>query len=45
MLFWLSHTYLGANGDEVIAAARQVSTTPSTDFASWAAAHMVSAGS
>lgn len=45
MLFWVSHTYLGANGDEVIAAARQVSTTPSTDFASWAAAHMVSADS
>lgn len=40
MGYWAAHTYLGPNGDEAIAAARSVSTTASTDFASWAAVHM-----
>jgi hypothetical protein len=40
MGYWVQHTYLGPNGDEAIAAARRVSTTSSTDFASWASAHM-----
>jgi uncharacterized protein YbjT (DUF2867 family) len=40
MGYWVEHTYLGPNGDGAIAAARAVSTTPSTDFASWASAHM-----
>ena len=40
MLYWLKHTYLGPTGDEAIAAARSVSTTPSTDFAIWASANM-----
>lgn len=40
MGYWVKHTYLGPHADEVIAAARAVSTTPSTDFASWAAVHM-----
>jgi len=44
MGYWVAHTYLGPDGDAAIAAARQVSTTPSTNFASWAAAHMATAG-
>lgn len=40
MGYWAAHTYLGPDADEKIAAARSVSTTPSTDFASWAATHM-----
>jgi uncharacterized protein YbjT (DUF2867 family) len=40
MGYWVKHTYLGPNGDEAIAAARAVSATPSTDFASWAATHI-----
>jgi len=42
MGYWAKHTYLGPTGDQMIAAARSVSTTPSTDFTSWAAAHMAS---
>ncbi|CAB5041316.1 MAG: NAD(P)H-binding protein [Actinobacteria bacterium] len=45
MGYWVSHTYLGPNADEQIAAARRVSTTPSTDFDTWAAGHMASTGS
>jgi uncharacterized protein YbjT (DUF2867 family) len=40
MGYWQEHTYLGPDADQVIAAARRVSTTPSTDFASWAKEHM-----
>jgi uncharacterized protein YbjT (DUF2867 family) len=40
MAYWEKHTYLGPGGDEAVAAARRVSTTPSTDFATWAKAHM-----
>ncbi len=40
MGYWAAHTYLGPDGDAQIAAARAVSTTPSTDFTSWAAVHM-----
>lgn len=40
MGYWLDHTYLGPGGDEAIALARSVSTTPSTSFPTWAAAHM-----
>ena len=40
MGYWQKYTYLGPGGDEVIAAARRVSTTPSTDFASWAKENM-----
>ena len=43
MGYWVKHTYLGPNGDVAIAAARRVSTTPSTDFATWASAHMPAA--
>lgn len=40
MCYWAKHTYLGPYGDAAIAAARQVSTTPSTEFAAWASDHM-----
>ena len=40
MGYWVKHTYLGPTGDDAIAAARSVSTTPSTSFAVWAAEHM-----
>ena len=40
MRYWAAHTYLGPDGDQQIAAARRVSTTPSTDFASWASSHL-----
>lgn len=40
MAYWAGHTYLGPDGDAMIAAAREVSTTASTDFPTWAAAHM-----
>jgi hypothetical protein len=44
MGYWVEHTYLGPDGDDAIAAARAVSTTPSTDFATWAAVHMSKSG-
>jgi uncharacterized protein YbjT (DUF2867 family) len=40
MGYWQKHTYLGPDGEQAIAAARRVSTTPSTDFATWATTHM-----
>ena len=40
MGYWQKHTYLGPDGEEAVAAARRVSTTPSTDFATWAKANM-----
>lgn len=40
MGYWVAHTYLGPDGDNVIAAGRSVTTAPITDFASWAATHM-----
>jgi uncharacterized protein YbjT (DUF2867 family) len=40
MGYWEKHTYLGPDADTVIAAARAVSTTAPTDFATWAAEHM-----
>jgi uncharacterized protein YbjT (DUF2867 family) len=40
MGYWQAHTYLGPGGEDAIALARQVSTTPSTDFPTWAAMHM-----
>lgn len=40
MGYWEQHTYLGPDGDRAIAAARAVSTTAPTDFATWAAEHM-----
>jgi len=40
MGYWAKHTYLGPTGDQMIAAARNVSTTPSTDFPAWAAEHL-----
>jgi hypothetical protein len=40
MGYWVEHTYLGPDGADSIAAARAVSTTPSTDFGTWAAANM-----
>lgn len=40
MRYWLKYTYLGPNGDDVIAAGRQVSTTATTNFATWASANM-----
>jgi uncharacterized protein YbjT (DUF2867 family) len=40
MGYWKSYTYLGPGGDEAIALARRVSTTGSTDFATWAAQNM-----
>ena len=40
MGYWQEYTYLGPDADEVIAAARRVSTTSSTDFATWAKEHM-----
>lgn len=43
MGYWMQHTYLGPTGDEAIAAGRRVSTTPPTDFATWAAANMPAA--
>jgi uncharacterized protein YbjT (DUF2867 family) len=44
MGYWVANTYLGPAGDEQIAAARRVSTTEPTEFATWAAAHMTPAG-
>jgi len=40
MGYWLEFTYLGPGAEEVIAAARRVSTTDSTDFATWAKEQM-----
>jgi uncharacterized protein YbjT (DUF2867 family) len=40
MGYWERYTYLGPGGDEAIALARRVSTTGSTDFATWAAQNM-----
>lgn len=40
MGYWQDHTYLGPGGEEAIALARRVSTAPTTDFATWASAHM-----
>lgn len=40
MGYWQAYTYLGPGGEDAIALARQVSTTPSTDFPTWAATHM-----
>jgi uncharacterized protein YbjT (DUF2867 family) len=40
MGYWQEFTYLGPDADEVIAAARRVSTTPTTDFGTWAKEHM-----
>jgi uncharacterized protein YbjT (DUF2867 family) len=40
MRYWVEHTYLGPDGADAIAAARAVSTTPSTDFDTWAAANL-----
>ena len=45
MGYWQKYTYLGPTGDDAIAAARGVSTTPSTDFATWASANMPAASS
>ena len=42
MCYWAKHTYLGPTGDQMIATARNVSTTPSTDFPVWAGEHMAS---
>jgi uncharacterized protein YbjT (DUF2867 family) len=44
MGYWAVHTYLGPEGDDMVAAARSVSTTASTDFATWAAKHISPAG-
>lgn len=44
MGYWAAHTYLGPDCDEKVAAARRVSTMPSTDFASWASTHMHNSG-
>jgi len=38
--YWRDHTYLGPGADEAISLARRVSTTPSTDFTTWAAQRM-----
>lgn len=40
MGYWQAHTYLGPGGEQAVALARRVSTTPSTDFATWAADHL-----
>jgi uncharacterized protein YbjT (DUF2867 family) len=40
MGYWQEYTYLGPDADEVIATARRVSTTSSTDFTTWAKEHM-----
>lgn len=40
MLYWVDHTYLGPDGDEAIAAAREVATLPPTSFADWASEQM-----
>ena len=40
MGYWQDYTYLGPGGEDVMALARRVSTTPSTDFPTWAATHM-----
>jgi uncharacterized protein YbjT (DUF2867 family) len=42
MAYWQEFTYLGPGGEQAITAARAVSTTPSTDFASWARQNMSS---
>jgi uncharacterized protein YbjT (DUF2867 family) len=42
MGYWQHYTYLGPGGDEAIALARRVSTTPSTDFSTWAMRNMPS---
>jgi uncharacterized protein YbjT (DUF2867 family) len=43
MGYWQEYTYLGPGGEDAIALARRVSTTPITDFATWAAMHMPAA--
>jgi uncharacterized protein YbjT (DUF2867 family) len=40
MGYWQRYTYLGPGGDEAVALARRISTTTSTDFATWAAQNM-----
>ena len=40
MAYWQRYTSLGPGRDEAIALARRVSTTDSTDFATWAAQKM-----
>jgi uncharacterized protein YbjT (DUF2867 family) len=40
MGYWRAYTYLGPGGEDAIALARRVSTTPSTDLPTWAATHM-----
>jgi uncharacterized protein YbjT (DUF2867 family) len=40
MGYWKDYTYLGPGGADAIALARRVSTTPTTDFATWAATHL-----
>jgi uncharacterized protein YbjT (DUF2867 family) len=45
MGYWQAYTYLGPGGEDAIALARRVSTTPSTDFPTWAATHMPPDGS
>jgi uncharacterized protein YbjT (DUF2867 family) len=40
MGYWKDYTYLGPGGEDAIALARRVSTTQTTDFATWAATHM-----
>lgn len=44
MGYWVAHTYLGPDSEEQIAAGRRVSTSAPTEFATWAATHMVAAG-
>jgi hypothetical protein len=41
MGYWQRYTYLGPNGDEAVALARRISTTSSTDFATWAEQNML----
>jgi len=40
MGYWERYTYLGPDGERAITAARRISTTGSTDFATWASQHM-----
>jgi hypothetical protein len=40
MAYWREYTYLGPGGDQALALARKVTTTPITDFATWAREHM-----
>lgn len=40
MGYWQAYTYLGPGGEDAIALARRVSSTQTTDFATWAATNM-----